>query len=547
MGRGEKVFTIILLGIALASAGASFNRWYQNHTIAVAAAGGEYTEGIIGQPRLINPLLASTDTDTALLHLIFSGLYKYNGQGNLVPDLAEDLPQISEDQKVYTVRLRQNVKWHNNRDFTADDVIFTVQTLQDPVYKSQARPEWLNTTVTKIDNHTVSFAVKDVSGPFINNLTLPILSESVWSRVDPNDFVLSQNNLEAIGTGPYFIKEIKKLPQGTVQSIKLEAFGNYFGGRPHLDTVRLVFYENYEDILHGLHGKQIDGFGFLPFDKNLYLDKNNAALNIRQLALPQYQAAFFNLSHKIFSDKNVRKAFTLATDKQQVIEQIFSDNSRLIDGPILSQQVDGLGTAQNQHNINAAKQLLEDNGWKIDSQSNIRAKNGAALEFTLATNDFPLNAQTAELLVQQWQALNVKVNLNILPTKELTDNVIRPRKFDMLLFSQKLGADPDPFVFWHSSQAKNPGLNLPGFNNPSADKLISEARSTTQKEVRDEKYRQFQQLIVEEAPAIFLNQNTYIYALDRSIKGVTLANLTDQSFRFYDVRQWYLDERRSWK
>lgn len=547
MERGEKVFLVILAGVALASATMTFNLWYINHTNAVAASGGDYNEGIIGQPRLINPLLATSDTDLAIVHLVFSGLYKYDGNSRLVPDLAESMPELSTDQKVYTVHLKHNVKWQNDRPFSADDVLFTVKTLQDPAFNSPLRSEWLNTTVEKMDDYTVRFRVKDISGPFVSNLTLPIISRSVWERVEAGNFLLSQNNLEAIGTGPYLIKEIKKLPQGNVQSIKLEAFSNYYNGRPNLDSVKFIFYENYEDILHGLHGKQIDGFGFLPFDKNLFLDRDNQSLNILQLPLPQYEAVFFNLSNKIFADKNVRKAFTLATDKQSVVDQIFSGNGHIIDGPILAEQVNGLPSPGSHYDLETARQLLDNAGWKIDSNTQIRSKNNAPLEFTLTTNDFALNAQTAELLVNQWKALNANVHLNILPTKELTDTVIRPRKFDALLFAQKLGPDPDPFVFWHSSQTKNPGLNLPGFSNSTADKLISEARTTTNKEVRDDKYRQLQSLLVEEAPAIFLTQSIYIYALDREIKGVSLTNLYDESFRLYDTSNWYRDERRVWK
>jgi peptide/nickel transport system substrate-binding protein len=547
MGRQEKILLVILVGIAAASFSVILNRWYINHTKAVAAAGGDYSEGIIGQPRLVNPLLATTDTDTALIRLIFSGLYKYDASGELIPDLAESMPELSADQKTYTVHLRHNVKWQNDNDFDADDVVFTVKTLQDPAYNSPFRSEWLNTTVEEVDDYTVKFQVKDISGPFVSNLTLPIINRSIWSKVDADDFILSQNNLEAVGTGPYFIKEIKKLPQGKVQSIKLEAFSNHYQGRPHLDSVHFVFYDNYEDILHALHGRQIDGFGFLPFDKNLFLDKDNKSLHIAQLPLPQYQAVFFNLSNKIFADKAVRQAFSVATDKQQVIDQIFSGNGRLLAGPVLPEQVSNLPTAINNFDVAAATKALDAAGWKIDPNTNLRTKNNTPLEFTLATNDFALNAQTAELLAQQWRALNAKVNLNILPTKELTENILRPRKFDALLYAQKLGADPDPFVFWHSSQSKNPGLNLPGFNNPAADKLISEARTTTKKEVRDEKYRQLQRLIADEAPAIFLNQSVYIYALDQSIKGLHLQNLFDESYRFYDLTNWYLDEQRVWQ
>lgn len=547
MGKREKIILAILLSVAGISALLSLNNWYMDHTVSVADAGGIYSEGIIGQPRLINPLLATSSTDTALTHLVFSGLYKYDGNGKLAPDLAESLPEISEDQKTYTVRLRKDVKWHNNKAFTADDVVFTIRTLQDSAYNSPLRGEWLSTEVAKIDDFTVTFQVRDVSGPFVHNLVLPMVSKAVWENVSPDTFVLSKDNLEAVGTGPYLIKEIKKLPEGTIQSIKLEAFSNHYGGRANIDSVQLTFYNTYEDVLNGLHGKQISGFGFLPLDKNLYLDRGNKDLSILSLPMPQYQAAFFNLANKTLSDKNVRKALALATDKRQVIDQVFGGNGLLLDGPILPEQVIGIAPSENKPDLEAAQKLLDGSGWKVNQTNNLRTKGNTALEFTLATNDFPLNVQTAEMLATQWSKLNVKINLNILSTKELTDSVIRPRKFDVLLFAQKLGADPDPFIFWHSSQSKNPGLNLTGFSNAAADRLISEGRTTTNVELRNEKYRQFQNLITEEAPAIFLNQSVYVYAINRDIKGVTLRNLFDSSYRFQDIANWYLDERRIWK
>jgi peptide/nickel transport system substrate-binding protein len=547
MGRVEKIIIVLLVGVAAVSGSVSLHRWYTIATVIKPAHGGGYSEGVIGQPRLINPVLATSSIDASLVRLVFSGLYKYDGQGNVLPDLAEGLPEIGEDEKRYTVKLRHNVKWHNGIPFTADDVVFTIKTIQDADYNSPFRAEWANTTVEKVDDHTVAFTITGTSGPFISNLTMPILSRNTWQNTEPDTFILSHNNLEAIGTGPYLIKEIKKLPQGTVQSIKLESFPDYHAGQANVDQLTLVFYNQYEDILQGLHGKQINGFGFVPLDKNVHLDRTNKSLQFFELPLPQYQAAFFNLSNKTFADKNVRKALNLATNKQAIVSDVFDNNSRLINGPILPEQVAGITTAAPVFNIEEAKKLLDTAGWKLNTETGLRSKGSTALELTIATNDFPLNVQTAEQLAEQWRQLNVKINLNILPTKELTDSVIRTRKFDVLLFAHKLGDDPDPFVFWHSSQVKNPGLNLTGFANPTADKLINDARSTTDKFARNEKYHQFQALIIEEAPAIFLNQSMFIYAIDHNLKGVTLKTLYDSSYRFYDMPNWYLDERREFK
>lgn len=542
MGRKEKILLLTFITLAGSSFLYSGGQLYAKYTDEKPAVGGTYREGIIGQPHLINPLLATTDADNSIVPLVFSGLYRFDGSGQVIPDIADDMPQVSDDGKTYTVHMKTNAKWHNGSSVTPDDVIFTIQTLQNPAYNSPRRIEWQSTTVEKTDDHTVVFHLRASSAPFINNLTLPLISKQIWEKVDPNNFLLSQGNLEAVGSGPYLIKEVRKQPTGSVQSITLQSFGSYQNGQPNIDTIKLNFYDTVEDVLNAIHGKQIDGFGFSPFDQSIRLDESNNDLKITQLPLPQYQAVFFNTAVKPFNDVNVRRALTYATDVQTIIDNVYNGQGKPINSPILSQQVSGIPEAHSLYDQSKARQMLDDAGWKLDGD--VRKKNGNELSFTLSTNDFNLNAKTAELLANQWQQVGVKVKLNIQPTRELTENLIRPRSFDVLLFAQKLGADPDPFLFWHSSQVKNPGLNLSGYANTQADKLMSEARTLTDKNARDEKYREFSDIITADAPAIFLVQNVYTYAIDGAIKGVTLQNLQDQNLRFYDTPNWYIDTKR---
>lgn len=544
MGQREKMIFLAMIFLALVSGIFSISKLYSTYTVSAPAEGGNYREGIIGQPRFINPLLATTDTDRAIVKLVFAGLYKLDSTGSVVPDLAENMPVVSEDKQLYTVKLKQNAKWHNGTPVKADDVVFTIQTLQNAQYNSPQRSEWQSTTIEKIDDYTVSFKLTSPSAPFLNNLTLPIISKEIWQNISPADFVLSESNIKAVGSGPYVIKEVSKLAQGTVQSISLQSFSDYHNRRAYLDNVKLSFYENIEGVLTAIHGKQVDGFGFSPFDQSVRLDESNNEFKITQLNLPQYQAVFFNTSIKLFSDVRVRNAFNLGTDIQTIIDNIYNGQGSPINGPILRQHVTGLAEPKINYNLETAKGLLDSAGWKLDPNTNLRKKNDTELSFTLSTNNFALNAKTAELLAGQWAKLGAKVTLNIQPTRELTENAIRPRKYDALLFAQKLGADPDPFPFWHSSQVRNPGLNLSMYANNAADKLISEARTATDKNFRDEKYRQFQTVISADTPAIFLVQNVFSYAMTEDIRGMSLNNLSDTTARFYDLPNWYTSTKR---
>lgn len=544
MGQREKIAFIVMVVLALTSGIYSSTKLFTTYTKSVPAEGGSYREGIIGQPRFINPLLATSDTDQAIIKLVYSGLYKLDSTGNVIPDMAESMPEVSEDKQQYKVKIRQNAKWHNGKPVNADDVVFTIQTLQNSQYNSPRRSEWQATTVEKIDDHTVSFKLSSPSAPFLNNLTLPIISKAVWENISPSDFVLSEGNIEAVGSGPYVIKEVRKLASGAIQTITMQSFSDFYNRAAYIDTVKLNFYENIEGVLTAIHGKQIDGFGFSPFDQSVRLDESNNEFKITQLSLPQYQAVFFNTSNKLFSDVRVRRALGVGTDIQSIIDNIYNGQGKPLNGPILRQHVNGLADAQINYNLESAKSQLDAAGWIMDPSANVRKKNGAELNFTLSTNNFSLNSKTAELLAGQWAKLGVKVKLNIQPTKELTENAIRPRNFDALLFAQKLGADPDPFPFWHSSQVRNPGLNLSMYANTTADKLISDARAATDKTIRDEKYRQFQDVISADAPAIFLVQNVFTYAMTDDIKGMSLNSLSDITARFYDLPNWYLDTKR---
>lgn len=548
MGKREKITLFALLAAAIISLIWSGRNFYINHTNPVSNFGGAYSEGLLGQPTYINPLLAHQEAELALTKLVFSGLYKYDSTGQLTSDLADGMPQISPDQKQYTINLRRDAKWHNDKPITADDVTYTFQLLKDPAYKSPLRPLWQSTTVEKLSDYSVKFTTKDISGPFIENLTLPLLPKNIWSKVDSQNFLLSKFNLEAIGSGPYVIKQIKKLSSGKIEQISLQANPQYYAGRPKIDLLTVKFYDSEDDMLNAFHSREIMGFGFIPLGSSLYLDKEQDSSQIFQIPLPQYQVVFFNLNNKILADQSIRKALSLATNKKQIIEEVFKNNALLPSSPFLFAEQRNFQTPTTETNPEQAKVQLDAAGWTVNSETGLRtSKKGTPLEISLATSDSLTNAKAAEILANQWRALNIKVNLVILPSKQLTDTLIKPRTFDVLLFPQKFGADPDPFLFWHSSQAKDPGVNLTGFQDATADKLITDARTTTDRKTRQGIYEQFNQIILDKAPVIFLDQTEYVYALDKNIKNINISFLPEPAMRFYNLQNWYINTKRVWK
>lgn len=545
MGKKEKIIFFSLLVISLISLFVSLKNFYVNHTQPAPTFGGSYTEGMKGQPLYINPLLAFQEPDLSLVKLIYSGLYKIGSQGQLLPDLAEGLPQISQDQKQYTINLKRNAKWHNGKDLTAEDVVFTIETLKNPDFKSPLRPLWLATSVEKLSDYQLRFTTKDVSGPFIYNLTLPILPKNVWGKIDAQKFLLSSFNLSPIGSGPFAVKEVSSQKNSKVQKITFQSFSNFHLGKPKLDNISIRFYDNDENLMEGLLAKEIQGFGYIASGNEEFA----VPKEIQKLTapLPQYQMVFFNLNSKILAEQNFRQALAQSINQKQLLAEVLKNEAILPSLPLLLENGQNFRPSLPEYNPQNAKQILEKNGWILDANTNLRTKKGATAELTLATNDSPVNARTAQFLADTWKETGIKINLEILPTRQLTEDLIKPRKFDILIFPQKLGADPDPFVLWHSSQIKNPGLNLTGFENQQTDKLINDGRNTTNQKLRDEKYLQFYSLLNEKLPAIFLSQAQFVYLVSNEIKNISLKTIYEPSMRFYDAPNWYTETKRVWK
>jgi peptide/nickel transport system substrate-binding protein len=545
--------------IFLSAGGFLVRAYFYSGNSNIPDYGGEHIEGLIGQPRFINPVLAaSSSVDSDLTKLLYAQILKMDEQGNLVPDLAEGLPQISPDQKTYTIKLKPNLKWQDDTPINADDIVYTIQTIQNPDYESPLNANWSRVRVEKIDDLTIKFTLHQVSNAFTNNFMIGILPKHVWGDLAPNNFRLADQNLRPVGSGPYSVREIKKTTDGTIKSITLRSSSSYHNGAPYITYFTFKFYSDEQALLSAYQSKDIQTLGFIPFDNKIFLENSDRNTQY-QISLPQYQAVFFNVAKsQVVNEKALRQALWLATDRDSIIQDVYLGLAKPAYSPILPGNLGYNPREQDVTHISLSesKTILDKAGWILDPQTNTRYKmvttgTGANkiqtrknLEFNLATNVSPLNVKTAQILEKQWAEIGVTVRLVIVSAADLQDDYIRTRNFDALLFSENTGADPDPFPFWHSSQSHDPGLNLSGFSNATVDKLLTDARQTTDKSVRTKNYMQFQDIITQEIPAIFLNSAVYVYTVPKKERGFELSNMVLPSERFMNVDKWYIDTRR---
>lgn len=169
------------------------------------------------------------------------------------------------------------------------------------------------------------------------------------------------------------------------------------------------------------------------------------------------------------------------------------------------------------------------------------------LKFALTTVNEPILIEVAEILKNQWKNLGADVEIKSFDINTLEREILRKKDFEALLFGEVLGQTPDPFPFWHSSQRGESGLNLANYENKKVDKLLEEARKSLDETERKEKLEEFQDLLIEDTPAIFLYNPDYLYFVSKEIKGINGGFITDTSKRFLEIENWYIKTKRAWK
>ncbi len=520
---------------------------YYAKTQAVPQFGGEYIEGIVGQPLYINPVIsASNGTDEDLVQLIFSSLLKYDSAGNLKNDLAESY-EISEDKTLFTFHLKKDVLWHNGQPLTAADILFTINLISDPSYKSPLRYNWQGITTNLVDDSTLTFQIESPYVGFLNNLTFGILPKHIWESVSPDKFTLIDLNLQPIGSGPYKYASLQKDSTGNIISYKLTANPNYFEKKPFISKITLNFYSDDDAALTAYNQKEIMGINSLSPQKLSRIELSKGT-QIYRLKIPRYFAVFFNQTKSFpLANDEVREALSYATNREAIIENVFSGNALPVYSPFLPGLI-GFNAEEKRRDfdLEKAKKILEDHKW-AEGKDGIRAKDGRILEINLITTDWNDLVQTAEILKEQWTEAGARVNINSLSISDFQQNYIRPREYEAVLFGQTIGANPDFSSFWHSREKKDPGSNLALFGDDQTDKLIEDGRLDFNNEKRAELYQKLQEKIIEEIPAIFLYSPEYIYPVNKKIRGLEMEILISPARRFSEIANWYLKTQRVWK
>ncbi len=501
----------------------------QSFTIAVATSGGSLTEGIVGTPRFINPVLAVTRADKDLSSLIYDSLMTLGKDGNVIPSVAESVT-VSDDGLTYNVILKNNITFHDGTPLKAGDVTFTVLHIQDPLLASPLRASFDGILIEEISDTELNFVLPEPYAPFIQNLTFGILPQHIWKDASTDEFPFSQYNSEPIGSGPYQIENIVRNTSGIPEKYILKTNTTFHDGAPKIETIELIFFSTDEKLIESFAQGEIDSVVGVDETYIEKLNLNSETHHIERIPLPRTFALFINQNKSpALRDNAVRKALSIAIDRNELVHSSLGGYGNPISSPIPT----GFGIIENTHvistgNIEEAGDILEKGGWNI----------------TTANND--VFTHTAEFLEKTWKELGVEVTIKQFEQSDLTQSVIRPRDYETLLFGTQLGRALDFYSFWHSSQRNDPGLNIALYANITTDSILSEMRRTNDHDVFNESVNRFADEIEKETPAIFLYAPELLYVFPNKVFNATFTGVSEPRERWSGIEYWYIKTDSVW-
>lgn len=528
----ERLAFLIATGIAIASACILLGIVVSQTTVSVPVAGGSYTEGVVGQPEYINPVTAVSETDLDIVKMVYSN----------VSDIADAITP-SADGKTWTVHLKPDLHWQDGAQLTSDDVIFTVDSIQNPDAQSPLAANWQGITASRVSELELKFSLPTPYAFFADNLkNLYVIPKHIFDNVPPGNWRLSDYNLKPVGSGPYQFASYDRNQDGFISSYQLTAWPHSFNKQPMISTFAFAFFQNETDLIQAFNTGAVDGFQLAsPTD----ITRISRPYNLGSMRTTDYYAVFLNQSvNEALQDPAVRKALSLAIDRNALVANALAGNGIPDGGPIPPDAAGasaavGIPTTS----LDLVSTTLAAAGWNIGPDGwRMKTVNTTTipLQITITVPNIDFLVSTAEMIQSDWNAIGVSTTIATDSPDTIMNDVVNNRNYEALLFGNILGPSSDLYSFWDSAERFAPGLNLSAYGNTAVDSLIQAARTNTHAASGTQELAQAEQDIVADIPAVFLYSTNDLFATGKDVSGIETKTLSDPSDYFREVPSWYL-------
>ncbi len=554
-GGEQRIIAAAAIVFVIAGAGAAWT-FARDRIARAPASGGKIVEAVVGSPKGINPLYASTnDPDADLSALVFAGLFR-RVDGKLANDLAESA-SWSADGKQLTVTLKDNITFQDGTPLTSDDVVFTLQSAKDPAWRSPYAGGFRDASFAAPDERTVIVTLGSPDATFEDALTIGILPAHVWSDVSPQNAQLADANIRPIGAGPFMVSSFRRGSNGALLAYDLTRFSAYRGETPYLSDVEFRFFPDPASAEDAVRGGQADAVAFVSGTDVKKFPMTTFATS--SLALPEETIAFLNVNDPVLKDSRVRDALATAVDRGDVITAL-DGYAQPIGGPYPDSPAPS-ASSSTEERLAAARKLLDAAGWTLADGSDVRMRAGSAtttkagsasstpaLALTIAVPDVPNLVAVANVLAQRWSLLNARVTVNAEAANMLLQDISRSRTSQIVIWNVLLSPTEDLYPVWWSGQAEGSGLNLSNLKDRDVDAAIKNVGAAGTADTLASAKATLASAILARTPAVFLARPTYAYVVSKRVNGVSKSfNLLAPADRFADIAHWYVKTTWGWK
>ncbi len=530
-----------------------------------SAVARPYREGVLGRPVSVSPLSARTQPDRDLVSLVFSGLVRNGPSGTIVPDLAERW-SVDATGSIWSFQLRADATWHDGEPVTADDVAFTIKTLQDPNYTGPGAGSWNEITVATSGTRTVVFTLKTPLGGFLQAATQPIAPAHILAAVPVGQLATSSFGRQPIGSGPFAVASlsddvVELIPAATL--LPPDA-GN--GGAPHatdslatpapavrpkgpvpyLPAMEFQFFDDPALLAAAYRAKMIDAASGLS--PSLTRDLAGAP-DSRALRYPgsTLTAVLLNLrpGHPEFADPAVRTALLAAIDRPRIVTDAFAMSAGPATGPIppASAVFDPSADPPVAYSTAAATAGLKKAGWTLAADGWHLPKAKTPLSIELISPDEGSNPAVfgaAEAVARDWNAIGLAVTHVPLAPGEFVTDRLATGKFSAAVGDVTIGLDPDLYPLLASSQTVTGGSNVIGLQDVTLDPLLVAARKTGTDAQRMAAYSALQKQLAKGRYVLPLAFADETIVVRDTLQGPVIRQVADPADRFWDVLTWRL-------
>ncbi len=538
--RNLVVFCLVFLIAVFSMFISSFQKIEAYYNKDKPLSGGIYSEGNLGKFSRINPLYSGTNqNDEDAVRLIFSGFMKYGNDRKLETDLASKW-SLSEDRKTYTFEIKKGVKWHDGTDFSADDILFTIETIQNPDTQSYLYESWKGVKAEKTEKGEIKLILAEPSDSFLENTTLKILPKHILGKIPAASMQTVDFNTKPIGTGPYKFNNLVK--ESGREKLVLSTNKDFYDKKPYIEKIVLENFLDEKELVDEYNKKNINGVGN-PTQELVKKFSGTRGNDIHEYILPRYVAMFFNVENDFLKEKNLRLAISQSVDRKQVLEKAVDGKGLPAYYPIAPSLASHTSiTVDSGGDMTKANETLKTASYTLENGQ--LKYQGKDVTLKIASGDTKELKVTAEIVAENLKKMGIKTEVKIENMNNLQKDYVRPRNYDILIIGENLGTTPDLFSFWHSSQVVDPGLNFSKYKNRKLDKFIEVSRKTTSDTEKTAKLEEVQKVILEDVPAVYIYNPYYMFITSDKVKGIGEGKLGAPSDRLESIENWYINADR---